>query len=56
MKVASYTKPLSVSFTQEVFQQIKEITDKERISMAEWVRVACEKALSDKEVSEGGNQ
>jgi hypothetical protein len=56
MKTAIFTKALTVPFSKEVFQQIKEITDQERISMAEWVRVACEKALSEKEISEGGNK
>jgi len=49
MKHASFTKPLSISFTQEVFKQIKDITDQQRISMAEWVRYACEKALNETE-------
>ena len=56
MKHASFTKPLSVSFSQKVFQQIKDITDQQGISMAEWVRAACEKALNDKERSEGGTK
>ena len=56
MKHASFTKPLSVSFSQKVFQQIKDITDQQGISMAEWVRVACEKALNDRESSDGGTK
>ena len=56
MKVASFTKSLTVAFTKEVFQQIKEITDQQRISMAEWVRVACERALIEMETSEGGTK
>jgi hypothetical protein len=54
MKQASFTKPLSVSFTQKIFQEIKTITDEQKISMAQWVRTACEKALTEKEASEGG--
>jgi hypothetical protein len=54
MKTAIFTKALTVPFSKEVFQQIKEITDKQGISMAEWVRVACDKALNDRKLSEGG--
>ena len=54
MKTAVYVKALTVTFSKEVVQQIKEITDKQHISMAEWVRVACIKALNDRERSDGG--
>ena len=54
MKTAVYVKALTVTFSKEVVQQIKEITDKQHISMAEWVRVACKKALNDRELSDGG--
>ena len=56
MKKASFTKPLSVAFSESVFQQIKEITDQQRISMAEWVRVACERPLIEKNTSHGGTK
>lgn len=47
MKKASFTRPFTVSFTKDVFQRIKVITDRNRISMAEWVRIAVEKALAE---------
>ena len=53
MKKASFTKPLSVAFSESVFQQIKKITDEQKISMAQWVRTACEKALTELETSAG---
>jgi hypothetical protein len=56
MKTAIFTKALTVPFSKDVFQLIKEITDKERISMAQWVRTACERVLNEKELSEGGNK
>ena len=58
MKVKSFTRPLTVVLPEDVFKQIKEITDKKRISMAEWVRTAAEKALTEEknnEISEGEN-
>jgi hypothetical protein len=56
MKTALFTKALTVPLSKEIFQQIKEITDKQQISMAEWVRVACEKALNEMETSKGGKK
>jgi uncharacterized protein YbjQ (UPF0145 family) len=46
MKIAQFTKPLTVALRQEIFDQIKRITDDRKISMAEWVREAVEAALS----------
>jgi hypothetical protein len=59
MKEACFTKPLTVSFSEEAYAKIKAITDQKRISMAEWVRIAAEKALADKdyiECLEGGTK
>lgn len=51
MKTAVFVKALTVSLTQEVFQQISEITDRQRISMAELVMAACERALTGFNIS-----
>jgi hypothetical protein len=45
MKTAQYTKSLTVSLRPEVFDQIKRITDEEKISIGEWVRDAVDAAL-----------
>ncbi len=45
MKIAQFTKSLTVSMQPETFEQIKEITDSKRISMGEWVRDAVDSAL-----------
>jgi len=47
MKVAQYTKPLTVALRPEVFDQIKDISDEMQISMAEWVRHVLERALKN---------
>ena len=47
MKTAIYSKPLTIALEQGVYDQIKTITDDLRISMAEWVRTAVQKSLSD---------
>ncbi len=52
MKEACFTKALTVAFSPETYLKIKEITDREKISMGEWVRKAAEKALSDQENDE----
>ena len=46
MKIAQFTKALTVSLRPEIFDQIKRITDDKHISIGEWVRDAIENALS----------
>jgi predicted DNA-binding protein len=45
MKQAIFTKSLTISMPPEQYEQIKQITDQERISMGEWVREAIDTAL-----------
>jgi hypothetical protein len=56
MREATFTKALTVAFSQETFARIKAITDQKKISMGEWVRIAAEKALADENWLEGGNR
>ncbi len=46
MKIAQYTKSLTVSLRSESFEKIKQITDERKISIGEWVREAVQSALS----------
>jgi len=55
MKEAKFTKPLTVGLQPKVYEQIKQITDEQCISMAEWTREAVEKALSNYPVKEESN-
>jgi hypothetical protein len=55
MKTAKFTKPLTIALHPEVFARIKQITDIENISIAEWVRVTVDAALlkiEDQEASD----
>ena len=52
MKEAKFTKPLTVALQPEVYEQIKQITDEKRISMAQWVRDAATTALKDMQAKE----
>lgn len=52
MKVAQFTKPLTVALRLEVFNQITEITDKRKISMAQWVRDAVDTGLKNEKQKE----
>ena len=52
MKEACFTKALTVAFSPEIYLKIKEITDQKKISMGEWVRVAAERALADRDYVE----
>lgn len=59
MKIANFTKALTIALSEEVYLKIKEITDDKNISMGEWVRVAAEKALNNNEYDkcfDGGNK
>jgi len=46
MKEAKFTKPLTVGLQPEVYEQIKQITDEQCISLAEWTRFAIDTELA----------
>ncbi len=41
MKKAINTRPVTIYVSEDVFKQVKQITDKEMISFAEWFRAAA---------------
>lgn len=50
MKKKIYTRPVSVVLSQETFDQIKEITDREDIAISDYIREAIQEKLEgDKE-------
>ena len=52
MREAKFTKSLTVALPIDVYKKIKEITDNEKISMAQWVRRAVNLALEGDAVEE----
>ena len=56
MKTAQYTKSLTVALHPEAYDQIKAITNEEKISMADWVRAAVDSALEKIEQNEFNKQ
>ena len=52
MREAQFVKSLSVALSVDVYQKIKEITDDEKISMAQWVRRTVNMALEGDPVEE----
>ncbi len=52
MKQAIFTKSLTISIPPENYEQIKQITDEQCISMAEWVRNAVAAALTTNQQKE----
>jgi hypothetical protein len=52
MKYARFNKPLTIALENEIYLQIKDISEKQRISMAEWVREMLAKALVEVGVRE----
>ena len=47
MRRRQFSKSLTVALPMEHFELIKEITDEEHISLAEWVRDAVAEALNN---------
>jgi tartrate dehydratase alpha subunit/fumarate hydratase class I-like protein len=47
MRKSQFSQPLSVALPPDHYDQIKQITDDEQISMAQWVRQAVAKALNN---------
>jgi hypothetical protein len=56
MKIATYTKALTIALHPDTYDQVKQITDAGQISMAEWVRDAVDKALDKKRHKEEINK
>ena len=46
MKKKLYTRPLSVTLSEEMFDQIKAITDQEGIALSDYVRAALQEKLA----------
>lgn len=46
MKKKVFVRPVSINLSEEVFQQIYEITEKEEISLSDYIRSAVEDKLS----------
>ena len=55
MKQAVFTKSFTVALRQSAYDQIKAITDEEKISMADWVREAVDTELAKNAKSEVSN-
>ena len=52
MREAKFTKSLTVALPIDVYQKIKQITDDEKISLAQWVRKVVNLALDGDAVEE----
>ena len=47
MKKKIFIRPVSVSLSEEVFKQIYEITEKEEISLSDYIREAIQEKLKN---------
>ncbi|MDB4303714.1 hypothetical protein N9934_02870 [Desulfosarcina sp.] len=52
MRTSKFSKALTVALPPEHFEIVKQITDEEQISMAEWVRNAVAAALTENQQKE----
>ena len=47
MRIARFSKPLTIALDPEIFDRVKQITDEQRLSMAHFVRAAIDHVLSE---------
>jgi len=52
MRTSKFTKALTIALPPEHFEQIKQITDEQEISLAQWVRHAVASALETNQPKE----
>lgn len=55
MKKRIYTRPVSVTLSESMFQQIYEIAEKQEISMSEIIREAIQEKLESNSNKVNGN-
>lgn len=61
MKQKIYTRPVSITLTDEMFERIKEITDSRSIGISDYIREAIQTGLENDDVNnqsknnKGGN-
>jgi hypothetical protein len=53
MRTSKFTKALTIALPLEQFEKIKQITDEQQISIAQWVRDAVAAALTTNQPKEG---
>lgn len=46
MKTKIYTRPVSITVTDEMFERVKEITDSRDIGLSEYIRDAVQEKLT----------
>jgi hypothetical protein len=56
MRLARFTKGLSISLDSDQYQRIKGITDRRGISIAEWFRAMAEEALRLHSMENGSDE
>jgi hypothetical protein len=54
MRQAHFTKPLTISLSEEQYTRIKDISDMQKISMSDWIRQALDYAFTARHMN-GGN-
>ena len=52
MRKSQFSRPLSIALPPDHFEQIKQITDDQQISIAQWVREAVAAALTTNQPKE----
>ncbi|MFC1614295.1 hypothetical protein ACFL5K_03270 [Gemmatimonadota bacterium] len=45
MREAKFNRPITIAYGLEMFEDIKQVTDEEKISIAEWMRAAAKEKL-----------
>ena len=56
MKRKIYTRPVSVTLSNEMFNQVREITDQGNIGLSDYIREAIQEKLTNETVTETTNK
>lgn len=52
MRQAVFTKPLTITLSEDQYSKVKEISDEQRVSMSDWIRRVLDSEFA--EISTGG--
>lgn len=52
MKTKLYTRPVSITLTDEMFERIKEITDSNNIGFSDYIREMIQAGLDNNDVND----
>ena len=55
MRHALFTKPLTITLSEDQYAKVKDLSDEQRISMSDLIRQVLDRALTEKHLTGGSN-